>query len=362
MLKQSMLKTVQHLFEGHKGILAMDESNVTCNLRFSQLDIPQNEEHRRLWRELIITTPGLNESIGGVILFDETVHQHQLDGTAFLDLLRKAGILFGIKVDQGIHPLALHPLEKITHGLDDLRERLHRYVALGAVFAKWRATVTIGDELPTSAAISANAHSLARYAALCQELGLVPVVEPEVLMSGSHTIERCQSVTKAFLAAVFEQLNQQGVELETMILKPNMVLPGAACGDQSSDTEIAMKTLDCLLHTVPAAVPAIAFLSGGQSSNQASSRLNAINLLAQQERGSEREKEIPWTLAFSFSRAIQSSAMTLWRGFPGQVSIAQNAILQHVQNNQLARRGRYIGPSPATIDLMVTPASTATFV
>ena len=353
MLTETMLETVRALFADGKGILAMDESNATCNQRFSQLGIGVTEECRRLWRELIITTPDLHKAIGGVILFDETVHQHQLNGTSFLEILRKAGILFGVKVDHGLRPLALHSSEQITEGLDGLRKRLQTYVALGATFAKWRAVLTIGEQLPSLAAIEANASGLARYAASCQEVGLVPIVEPEVLMVGAHTIAQCQQVTTAFLRAVFLHLDQQGVNLKAIILKPNMILSGSTCPEQADAKEVAEHTLTCLLNTVPDAVPAVAFLSGGQTADQASSRLNAMLLLANQLKSeSGQEKKMPWQLAFSFSRAIQFPAMALWSGVAEHKSAAQLAIYQSACDNQLARHGAYTGlHTPAVLPL-----------
>ncbi|MFZ6849327.1 class I fructose-bisphosphate aldolase [Undibacterium sp. RuRC25W] len=344
----SMRETVQTLFANNKGILAMDESNATCNQRFIQLDIPPIEESRRLWRELILTTPELHKAIGGVILFDETTHQHQLGGTSFLEILRKSGIRFGIKVDHGIHPLALHPLEQMTYGLDGLRERLVTYASVGASFAKWRATLTISDQLPSDAAINNNAHALAAFAALCQENAIVPIVEPEVLMAGSHTIERCQRVTEDVLRAVFRELDRQGVSLDSVILKSNMVLSGNLCPVQATIEDVAQRTIDCLLNTVPAAVPVVAFLSGGQTAEQASTRLNAMSLLAlRRERSDLSKKKLPWEIAFSFARAIQCPALELWHGLPEQRVAAQHLIFQQACDNQLARQGLYHGPSPS---------------
>ncbi|MCR4332490.1 MAG: fructose-bisphosphate aldolase class I, partial [Sulfuricaulis sp.] len=251
---QVLKETAQAMVAGDKGLLAMDESNPTCNKRFASLGIPQTTEARRAWRELIVTTPGLGESIGGAILYDETIRQQKKDGTPFVKVLADAGIIVGIKVDTGAKDMAAHPGEKITEGLDRLRERLAEYVPMGARFAKWRAVIAIGDGIPSHACIDANAHALARYAALCQEAGLVPIVEPEVLMDGAHTLEHCAEVTEQVLRTVFYQLYVQGVVLEGMILKPNMVLPGLRCPKQETVDEVAEATVNCLLRAVPAAV------------------------------------------------------------------------------------------------------------
>jgi len=328
-----LIDTAQALMADNKGILAMDESNPTCNKRFAALDIPQTEEARRAYRQLIITTPGLGESISGVILYDETIRQQKTDGTPFLKVLSDAGIVPGIKVDTGAKEMAGHPGEKITEGLDGLRDRLKEYFQMGARFAKWRAVIAIGDGLPSRSGLEANAHALARYAALCQEAGLVPIVEPEVLMAGNHTLERCLKVTEEALRNVFIQLNCQRVLLEGMILKPNMVLPGLDCPDQPTVDEVADATVKCFLRTVPAAVPGIAFLSGGQSGELASARLNAMNL--------RFKTRVPWALAFSYARAIQQPALEIWRGDEANVAAAQAALLHRARCNQAARRGEY---------------------
>jgi len=275
---QELINIANKLVADDKGILAMDESFPTCNKRFAKLGIPQTEEARRAYRELIVTTPGLGESVSGAILFDETIKQKINDGTPMIKVLSNAGIIPGIKVDAGAKDMAGHPGEKISEGLDGLRERLGEYYQLGARFAKWRAVITIGENIPSRACIEANAHALARYAVLCQEAGLVPIVEPEVLMDGDHTIGRCFEVTEEVLHTVFNQLFKQGVMLEGMILKPNMVLPGLACSKQESSEDIADATMKCFLRAVPAAVPGITFLSGGQSAELASARLNAMNV------------------------------------------------------------------------------------
>ena len=330
---QKLIDTVGQLFAHDKGLLAMDESNVTCNKRFAKLGIPQTVESRRAYREWIITTPGLAENIGGVILYDETICQQKKDGTPFLKVLADAGIIPGIKVDTGATDLAAHPGEKITEGLDQLRDRLKQYSMIGARFAKWRAVIAIGDDLPSRSCLKANAHALARYAALCQEAGLVPIVEPEVLMEGAHTLEQCRKATEELLRNVFIQLNCQRVLLEGIVLKPNMVLPGLACLTQESVVEVADITMKSLWRTVPAAVPAIAFLSGGQSAELASARLNIMNL--------RFKSRLPWALAFSFARAIQQPALEIWRGEEASVKAAQQALLHRTKCNHAARRGEY---------------------
>jgi fructose-bisphosphate aldolase class I len=318
---------------GDKGLLAMDESNPTCNKRFAKLGIPQTEEARRAWRELIVTTPGLGESISGAILFDETIRQQKRDGTPFVKAITNAGIIPGIKVDTGAKDMAGQPGEKVTEGLDGLRGRLAEYFQMGARFAKWRAVIAVGPGIPSRASIDANAHALARYAALCQEAGLVPVVEPEVLMDGDHTLARCGEVTEGVQRTVFDQLYLQGVMLEGMILKPNMVLPGSTCPQQETVDAVADATVTCLLRAVPAAVPGIAFLSGGQSPELASARLNAMNVRFQ--------SRLPWALAFSFARAIQQPAMEIWRGEEAHVKAAQQALYHRARCNRAARRCEY---------------------
>ena len=327
---------VTRLFAENKGLLAMDESNGTCNKRFAELGIPQTEEARRAYRELIVTTQGLGECIGGAILYDETIRQHKQDGTPFVNVLIEAGIIPGIKVDTGAKDLAGLPGERVTEGLDGLRDRLAEYYRLGARFAKWRAVIAIGDDIPSRSCIEANAQALARYAALCQEAGLVPVVEPEVLMDGNHTLERCSEVTEEVLREVFRQLYAQRVILEGIILKPSMVLPGSACPKQESLEDVAEATVNCFLQSVPAAVPAIAFLSGGQSAELASARLNAMNV--------KFRLRLPWALAFSFARAIQQPALELWKGQDDNVLAAQQALYHRARCNQAARNGEY---SPA---------------
>jgi fructose-bisphosphate aldolase class I len=331
---QELINTANKLVANDKGILAMDESFPTCNKRFAKLGIPQTEEARRSYREMIVTTPGLGESISGAILFDETIRQKTNDGIPMIKVITDAGIIPGIKVDAGAKDMAGHPGEKISEGLDGLRERLGEYYQLGARFAKWRAVITIGENIPSPACIEANAHALARYAALCQEAGLVPIVEPEVLMDGDHTIGRCFEVTEKVLHTVFNQLFKQGVMLEGMILKPNMVLPGLTCSMQESAEAIADATMKCFLRTVPAAVPGITFLSGGQSAELASARLNAMNV--------RFKSKLPWELSFSFGRALQQPAMEIWHGRETNVQEAQKALYYRANCNFAARRGEYI--------------------
>jgi len=330
---QGLIDTAHSLVAADKGLLAMDESTGTCNKRFAALGIPQDEEARRAYRELILTTPGLSKCISGVILYDETIRQQKEDGTPFLKVINDAGIIAGIKVDIGAKDMACYPGEKITEGLDGLRERLSEYSRMGARFCKWRAVIAIGNEMPSRACIEANAQALARYAALCQEADLVPVVEPEVLMSGDHNLKRCSDTTEEVLRIVFEQLYSQRVMLEGMILKPNMVLPGLSCAEQESVDNVASATVRCLLRSVPAAVSGITFLSGGQSAELASARLNMMNSMF--------KSELPWALAFSFARAIQKPALEIWQGKKRNVFAAQEALYHRALCNQAARRGQY---------------------
>jgi fructose-bisphosphate aldolase class I len=333
MNEQELMGTAATLFAGDKGLLAMDESNGTCNKRFAAAGIPQTVEARRAYREMIVTTPALGECIGGAILYDETIRQQTKDGIPFVKVLADAGIIPGIKVDTGAKPMAGHAGEKVTEGLDGLRDRLAEYVKMGARFAKWRAVIAISPETPSPGCIEANAHALARYAALCQEAGLVPIVEPEVLMDGDHSMKKCGEVTEDVLRSVFERLVAQGVMLEGMILKPNMVLPGLTCARQDEVDEVAVATVQCFKRTVPAAVPAVAFLSGGQASELASARLNAVNFLFR--------ARLPWKVAFSFARAIQQPALEIWHGEDANVESAQHALLHRARCNQAARRGEY---------------------
>jgi len=330
---QLLKDTTKSLFADHKGLLAMDESTGTCNKRFEKLGIPQTVEARRAYRELIVTTPGIGESIGGAILCDETIRQQKRDGTTFVKILIEAGIIPGIKVDSGAKELAGHPGEKVTEGLDGLRDRLQAYFQMGARFAKWRAVIAIGEGLPSWGCIEANAHALARYAALCQEAGLVPVVEPEVVMDGAHTMEQCCEVTDKVLRTVFSELIAQRVVLEGMVLKPNMVLPGISSSSQLTLDDVADATVNCFLRSVPAAVPAIAFLSGGQPAELATARLNAMN--------ARFKSRLPWALAFSFARAIQQPALEIWSGRQENVAAAQQALYHRALCNKAARSGEY---------------------
>ncbi len=333
MNKKILKDTIQQLFANNKGLLAMDESTGTCNKRFAAAGIPQTVEMRRKYRELIVTTPGLNESIGGAILYDETIRQQTKDGVPMADVLVKAGIIPGIKVDTGAKPMAGFSNEKVTEGLDGLRERLDEYKKMGARFAKWRGVITIGDDIPTTACIKANVHALVRYAALCQEAGIVPIVEPEVLMTGDHTIQRCYEVTEKVLKMLFYQLYVYRIDLEGMILKPNMVIAGTESTNQNSIDEVADATVNCLLASIPAAMPAIAFLSGGQSPEDAAAHLNAIH--------TNYKNRLPWIVTFSFARAIQQPALDIWKGQDANVEEAQKLLCERAKLDTEARKGQY---------------------
>jgi fructose-bisphosphate aldolase class I len=320
------------LVSGGKGILAIDESTGTCNKRFAKLGIPETVEERRAYRELLLTTPGLGDFISGAILYDETLRQATADGTPFVAVMKEAGILPGIKVDTGTVPLAAGSEEKVTEGLDGLAKRVAEYRALGARFAKWRAVITIGEGIPTRAALSANAHALARYARICQDGGLVPIVEPEILMDGRHSLERCASVTEETLRTVFAALAEQGVAFEQMVLKPSMVIAGADAAPQPDPLAVARATVACLLRTVPAAVAGIAFLSGGQSDLLATEHLDAMNCLPVLK---------PWPLTFSYGRALQNAALEHWRGDDARVAEAQRRLLHRAHCNAAAACGAY---------------------
>ncbi len=315
-----------------KGILAADESTGTIQKRFASIGVENTEENRRAYREMLFTTEGVEEFISGVILFDETIRQSTTDGVPFVELLAKKGILPGIKVDKGAKDFALHPGEKVTEGLDGLRERLAEYRQLGARFAKWRAVITIGEGLPTDACLVANGHALARYAALCQEAGIVPIVEPEVLMDGDHTLERCFEVTERTHRITFDALYEARVELEGTILKPNMIVPGKDCPRQASVEEVADATVACFKRSVPAAIPGIVFLSGGQTEEEATAHLSAMNA---------RHQGLPWELSFSYGRALQKSALEAWGGDPANAPAAQRAYYHRAKMNSLARSGAY---------------------
>lgn len=324
-----LVDTIQSLVAAGKGILAADESTPTITKRFQSIGLPSTEEHRRAYREMLFTTPRLGDYISGAILYDETIRQRASDGTPFPEVLRRQGIVPGIKVDKGAHPLARFPGEKVAEGLDGLRERLEEYRQLGARFTKWRAVIRIGDALPTPICLAANAHALARFAATSQDAGLVPIVEPEVLMDGSHTIERCEAVTSMALILVFRELAGHRVAPEHLLLKINMVLAGEDSPRQASVLEVAESTLRCLRRVVPPAVPGILFLSGGQSDVPATEHLNAMNQL----------NHVPWQLSFSYGRALQAPALKAWRG--GNVLAGQSELLHRASCNSAARHGHY---------------------
>ena len=315
-----------------KGILAADETIPTLTKRFDALNIESTEQSRRAYRQMLFSASGIGEFISGVILHDETIRQRSSDGTPFAEFLAARGILSGIKVDRGAKPLAGSPSELVTEGLDGLRDRLLEYRAMGARFAKWRAVMHITDTLPSAACVSANANALARYATLSQEQGLVPIVEPEVLMDGPHTIKRCEEVTSAVLRWVFQALFEQGVVLERMLLKPNMVIAGTKCVHQASIDEVATATLRCLRRHVPAAVPGIVFLSGGQSADLATAHLNSIN----RQRASK-----PWRLTFSYGRALQDPGLETWGGRHENLNVAAHAVYHRASLNGAASLGRY---------------------
>jgi len=314
-----------------KGILAADESSGTIKKRFEKIKVESTEETRRTYREMLFTTPGASDYISGVILYDETIRQKTRDGIPFPEFLARNGMLPGIKVDLGAKPLAGFAGETITEGLDGLRERLAEYRKLGAKFAKWRAVIDIGKGIPSRFCIEANAHALARYAALCQEAIIVPIVEPEVLMDGDHTLERCEEVTDETLQAVFAQLHAHRIRLEGMVLKPNMVISGKKCPTRASAEQVAEATVRCLKRNVPAAVPGIAFLSGGQSPEEATEHLSLMNQLG----------PLPWELSFSYGRALQAPALDAWRGQPATFPAGQKAFFKRAKLNGLARSGRY---------------------
>jgi fructose-bisphosphate aldolase class I len=323
-------ETAQAIVADHKGILAADESTGTIKKRFDSIGVESTEESRRLYRQLLFTASGMEDSIGGVILYDETIRQSADDGTPLAGVLASKGVIPGIKVDTGAHDLAGYPGEKVTEGLDGLRGRLEEYRGLGARFAKWRAVITIGDGIPSVACIRANAHALARYAALCQEADIVPIVEPEVLMDADNTIERCFDVTSRTLKWTFHELVVQGVDLRGTLLKPNMVISGKGCVTQASAEEIAELTNRCFMTHVPAAVPGIVFLSGGQAEVEATENLNAINQLGG-----------PWPLSFSYGRALQASALEAWGGDPGNTEAAQSTFVHRARMNALAAAGAW---------------------
>ncbi len=330
MANSDLIKTVNALLSPGKGILAADESLPTVGKRFAALGIESSEENRRTWRELLLTTTDLGEYISGVILFDETMRQ-MLGGFQAPELLRRQEIIAGVKVDMGTTDLAAFPGEKSTQGLDGLRERLAAYRELGARFTKWRAVIIIGEGLPSRTSLQANAETLAQFAALSQEAGLVPLVEPEVLMEGNHSIERCEEVLQVTLQAVFAALQEHRVFLEGMVLKTGMVLPGKNSHQKADLNVVAEATLRCLRRSVPAAVPGIAFLSGGQSEMEATERLNALC----------RTTQLPWKLSFSYGRALQDGAMKAWQGSSTNRGAAQDALRHRARCNAVATLGRF---------------------
>ncbi|MDQ3978167.1 MAG: fructose-bisphosphate aldolase class I [Actinomycetota bacterium] len=326
-----LAQIAQQMVAPGKGILAADESTGTITKRFEKVGIESTEQSRRDYRELLVTSPNSSDYISGIILYDETIRQKSTDGKGFVEMLNDLGILPGIKVDTGAKPLALAPGEKVTEGLDGLRERIEEYVEMGAKFAKWRAVITIDDGMPSTLCINANAHALARYAALCQEGGLVPIVEPEVLIDGDHTIDRCYEVTDATLRAVFNALHEHRINYEGMILKPNMVISGKDCPEQAGVDEVAEKTLRVLRRNVPASVPGVCFLSGGQSPEQATAHLNAMNVIG----------NVPWQVSFSYARALQQVAMETWNGDNANKEAAQQAFSHRAKLVSLARQADY---------------------
>lgn len=327
----AMEAVAQELVAPGKGILAADESGPTIEKRFQGIGVPSTEATRRAYRELLFTTPGLNAFISGVILYDETLRQQAADGTRFVDLLAGHGIIPGIKVDKGAKPMANFPGEKVTEGLDGLRERLAEYARLGAKFTKWRAVIGVSDTMPTNTCAETNAHVLARFAALSQEAGLVPIVEPEVLMDGPHPLKRHYEVTEGMLRKVFHALFENRVHQEAMLLKVNMVLSGTECPQQAGVAEVAEATWRCMQRTVPTAVPGVVFLSGGQSDIAATEHLDALN----------RIDHTPWEMSFSFGRALQTPALKAWAGKPENVAQAQAALLQRARCNSAARFAQY---------------------
>lgn len=331
MLSAELERTAREIVADDRGILAADESSGTIKKRFDSIGLESTEESRRAYRELLFTTPGLGEWVSGVILYDETIRQSTRDGVPFPMALTAGGMIPGIKVDKGAHALAGSPEEKVTEGLDGLRDRLAEYAGLGARFTKWRAVITIGEGIPTDYCIKTNAHALARYAALSQEAGLVPIVEPEVLMDAGNTIEVCYDVTLRTLQHVFRELEEQRVSLEGMLLKPNMVISGKQCPVQAGAQQVAELTLQCFREAIPAAVPGIVFLSGGQSDQQASENLNAINSHGPQ----------PWVLSFSYGRALQAPALKAWGGKEENVEAAQAALAHRARCNSAAVAGHY---------------------
>jgi fructose-bisphosphate aldolase, class I len=332
MFERELAATAAAMVAPGKGILAIDESGATIKKRFDTIGVESSTESRRAYRDLLITPNGLSQYISGMILYDETLRQATADGVPFAEFMKKNGMLAGIKVDSGSKELAGASGEQVTEGLDGLRERLVEYKKLGASFAKWRAVINIGADIPSRYGIAANAHALARYAALCQEAGIVPIVEPEVIMDGSHSIERCYDVTERTLHALFEAIHAQRVRTEHLVLKASMVISGKSCATQASVQEVADATVLCLTRTVPAAVPGIVFLSGGQSDELATAHLSAMN--------SEGAK-LPWPLSFSYGRALQAPALKAWKGQTANVAAAQKALMHRARCNSAACFGTY---------------------
>lgn len=331
---QTLAQTAQQLVADGKGLLAADESTGTIKKRFDQINVESSERTRRDYREVLFTTPGMADYISGVILYDETIRQTAADGTPLVEHLSNKGVIPGIKVDKGAKPLAPSGIEKVTEGLDGLRERFQEYAGLGARFAKWRGVYNIGGGLPSWQCIQANAHALARYAALAQEAGIVPVVEPEVLMDGDHDIAACRAATEAVLREVFGQLAEQQVVPEGMLLKPNMVLSGKNASHQAGAEQVARETISAFKRTVPAAVPGIVFLSGGQSDEQATVNLDTINKL-------KESMGAPWALSFSYGRALQQSALKAWQGNNDNAESARAAFFDRARATSAAALGRY---------------------
>lgn len=332
MNSSTLVETAQAMVAEGEGILAIDESSGTIKKRFDSVNVECTEDSRRAYRQMLLTTPGLGNHISGAILFDETLRQSTADGQSFVNVMQDANVIPGIKVDTGAHPLAGHPGEKVTEGLDGLRGRLEEYASLGARFAKWRAVITIGEDIPTSACVNANAHALARYAALCQDAGLVPMVEPEVLMNGSHSLEECFDVSEATLRALFTQMYEQNVLLEGAILKASMVISGDTAENRASVSEVAEATVECLLNAVPAALAGVVFLSGGQGDEEATAHLDAMNKLG----------VFPWPLSFSYGRALQAPSLAAWGEDPeANIGLAQQKLGHRARMNGLATMGQY---------------------
>ena len=332
MSSMQLVKTAQAMVAEGKGVLAIDESTGTCKKRFDAIGVECTEQTRRDYRGMLLTTPGLGDHISGVILFDETLRQSTVDGKPFVQVMQDSNIIPGIKVDKGAYPLAGHEGEKVTEGLDGLRDRLKEYSELGARFAKWRAVITIGENMPTLACIEANCHALARYAALCQEAGIVPIVEPEVLMDGTHTLDACYEVTEATLRNLYNEMYEQNVLLEGSILKASMVVAGKDCPEHAGVDDVARATVECLLNTVPAAVAGVVFLSGGQGNEEATAHLDAMNRLG----------DFPWPLSFSYGRALQAPALKLWgEDTQNNINAAQQVLAHRARMNGLASKGEY---------------------